>query len=239
MEYLIRQLNPDVQFPWTYNNNTPYPPIVDIAFAKDWWRKGIMLASLLLPLLFAWSVPAGPSVSLPSFNRRHLAEAYNESAELWSSAPLKKSSRVIDSLASDTVDYGVGCIPQEPPGQPQHYKPMYIDCLNAAWKIQKDGVDPRTSRNFSRHLVNPDRDYLVPEAFTWQSCIIYVDTLEENDYDMLSLQNIKDVALNIIKECLERRPKLGGKQLVGPKQVIKVLLFGQQVVPTTGTAEVS
>lgn len=198
-----------------------------------------MLASLLLPLLVAWEVPADPSVPLPSFNRMQLAEAYNKSAELWSSVPLNKSSRVINSLASDTVIRGVRCLSHLPREEPPRQEPVWVDCLNAVWKILEDGVDPRTRRTIRRHVVNPDRDYLVPNVFTWRSCIIIVDTLEENDYDILSMLDIRNVALDIMEKCLKHRPYLGGSDLVGPKHVTMVLLCGSESETMTGTAEVS
>lgn len=194
-----------------------------------------MLAGLLLIPLFVWSAPASPSVSLPSVNGRQSAIAFNKSAELWSLAPFNKSSRVVDSLTRDTFGEHVGCRIQEP-------RPVkrieYLDCLNAAWKILQDGIDIRKIRRFSRHGGHPDSEYLVPVLFMWKTCFIIVDTLEANDHDMLSLLEIRRVALRLIEECVKPPLYEAGKDLAGPKQVIKVLVFGQ-VASRIGTAQVS
>lgn len=194
-----------------------------------------MLASLLLLPLFAWSVPASPSVSLPSFNTRHSAEAFNVSTELWSLAPFNKSSRVVGSLARGTFGEYTGCLGQDP--SVPHEEATYLDCLNAAWKMDV-GNDPRARRYISRHRRYPDRDFLVPAAFIRGSCIIYVDTVNDNDHDMLSMLDIRRVVLEVIDQCVKPSPHLGGKDLVGRKQVIKVLVFGHEA-SKVGTVNVS
>ncbi len=132
----------------------------------------------------------------------------------------------------------IGCFERDPSFRPPHQQPTYVDCLNVAWHLKMDAVDPTRSRNFSRHPGDPDHDYLVPSIFAKNSCVVYVDVIKENDHDMLSMTDLAKTALEIAEDCVKKRPHLGGTDVAGPQRVIQVIVMGAPEL-MIGTANVA
>ena len=182
----------------------------------------MLLLLLLLLQVLASSALHDPLASLSSLKDRRSSKALNRT-ESQASALSNSSSQTVDSLARTLSSKEVGCFTQT---EIHLVRPRYLDCINAAWKITVNEINPKASRYFSRVPGRPNHDFLLPDVFISGSCAIYVDVVSEAEYDIFSLMELQQVALELVDDCVKLRPHLGGDELAGPKQVTKMLIFG-------------
>lgn len=88
-----------------------------------------------------------------------------------------------------------------------------------------------TPRTFGRNPSSRTDDVLLPLVLSGRSCFVQLDTVNEDDEDTMTLGEIYAEVMGpdgVVKQCVGpgRPPGLGGKMLLGQKQVIKVFVTG-------------
>ena len=64
------------------------------------------------------------------------------------------------------------------------------------------------------------------DTFISGSCIISIDVVADNDYDIFPLLYLAREALYLAEDCMKYRPHLDSKVITGTKHVLKILIFG-------------
>lgn len=122
------------------------------------------------------------------------------------------------------------CKPQcfiQKPHSPPLGIPTLHDCLNVANFIIH-GDKASAPMTFSR---NPTHGFQVPYA--WDdlpgTCSVRIDMLSDADEDTFPMTRIASKVADIVEVCLldEEMPGLGGRDLVGPKQEMRVFVSGR------------
>lgn len=122
------------------------------------------------------------------------------------------------------------CTPQcfhQRPHLPPLSPPNLHDCLNVASFIIH-GDKSSAPMTFSR---NPIHGFQVP--YTWDhlpgTCSVRIDMLSNADEDTFPMTRIASKVGDIVEACLldQEMPGLGGRDLVGPKQRMRISLSGR------------
>jgi len=122
------------------------------------------------------------------------------------------------------------CTPQclqQRPHLPHLNPPIMLDCLNVASFIIH-GDKSSAPMTFSR---NPSRGFRVP--YSWDhlpgTCVVYIDMISNADEDTFPMTWIASKVADIVETCLMDHPMpgLGGRDLVGPKQRMRVFMGGR------------
>lgn len=122
------------------------------------------------------------------------------------------------------------CTPQcfqQRPHLPRLNPPIMLDCLNVASFIIH-GDKSSAPMTFSR---NPSRGFRVP--YYWDhlpgTCVVYIDMISSADEDTFPMTWIASKVADIVETCLMDRPMpgLGGCDLVGPNQRMRVFMGGR------------
>ena len=124
--------------------------------------------------------------------------------------------------ATNALNDLVGCFQQEPYHQPQLSRTNFIDCYIAEEKIAN--LEPHMPIQFSR---NNNSSFVLPNTFTYRTCVILLDMLSATDEDFFYVAQIKDVAIDTARRCTSIRRSLGGKGLAGPRQLVEVIIVGR------------
>ena len=91
-----------------------------------------------------------------------------------------------------------------------------LDCFNAAYEMMKDRpvyVEMRFGRI-------PNADFRLPWSARSESCIVIIDTLNNHDFDTLTLFAVHQTALEQIRGCTY------GYRAVGPRNIVYVYVSG-------------
>ncbi len=123
---------------------------------------------------------------------------------------------------TNAFDDLVGCFRQTSPGQPQLYRTNFIDCFHAEEKIIAQ--DPRNPVHFRR---DSGSIFLLPNSFTYRTCVIFLDMVDANDEDSFYIAEVRDVAIDTARKCTANPKALGGKGLAGPKKLVELYVMGR------------
>ncbi len=122
------------------------------------------------------------------------------------------------------------CTPQcfhQRPHLPPLDPPSLHDCINVADFIIH-GDKSSAPMTFSR---NPTGGFQVP--YSWDhlpgTCSVHIDMLSDVDEDTFPMTRIASKVADIVEVCLldQKMPGLGGRDLVGPKQRMRVSMSGR------------
>lgn len=122
------------------------------------------------------------------------------------------------------------CTPQcfhQTPHLPPLSPPILHDCLNVASFIIH-GDESSAPMTFSR---DPIHGFQVP--YSWDhlpgTCSVHIDMLSNADKDTFPMTRITSKVADISEACLldQKMPGLGGRDLVGPKQKMRVFVSGK------------
>ena len=116
----------------------------------------------------------------------------------------------------------VGCFKQEPHQVPQLSRTNFVDCCNAEKKIA--ALEPQGPIEFSRN----DSIFVLPNTFTYRTCVIYLDMVNANAEDFFYVRQIREVVIDTARKCTSLRRPLGGKALAGPKKLMEIYIVGRE-----------
>ena len=100
--------------------------------------------------------------------------------------------------------------------------PRSLDCINAAdemLKIRPVHLEMRFGRG-------PDAGFRLPWSARSESCIVTIDTRNDNDFDTLTLFNVHRTAVDQIRGCTMGGNPVFGFRAVGPRNIVYVYVFG-------------
>lgn len=125
---------------------------------------------------------------------------------------------------SDTEDGE--CFSESGTSARQHLYPVKsIDCKNAAVQMSRHRRD-HVHMKFGRSATGDDLDFKLPWTARNNSCIVSVDTLQNDDSDKIVLWEVYQTALDRIEKCTTGGNIFGGRRAVGPKNVVQVSISG-------------
>lgn len=127
----------------------------------------------------------------------------------------------------NTSNTGVGeCFSESGSTPRRHLYPVKsADCFNAAHEMLKNRRE-HVSMTFSRRTTGAGLDFKLPWTARNRSCVVTVDTLNNDDSDRIVLWQVYSGALNRIEECTTGDEKFGGRLVVGRMKVVYVYVFG-------------
>lgn len=123
---------------------------------------------------------------------------------------------------TNAFEDGTGCFHQSPPHDTQLSRTNFVDCFNAEKKIA--GYDTHRPIRFHR---NDDTAFVLPNSFTYRTCVIFVDMMNADAEDFFYVGQIRDVAIDTARRCTAIPQALGGRGIVGPKRLMEVLVLGR------------
>ena len=97
-----------------------------------------------------------------------------------------------------------------------------LDCFNAADEILKWGP-VYTEMRFGRRA---DSDFRLPWSARSESCIVAIDTLNNQDFDTLTLFEVHRTTMDQIRDCTIGDNTLYGSRAVGPRNIVYIYVFG-------------
>lgn len=147
-------------------------------------------------------------------------------------APIQTSSMMINPLlilpllnASTPTTAANGCYAQNPSGRPQRISTSFIICSQAINNIA-------TGRSLDRPLVfgrSVKEGHKVPDEFVqrghYSTCVIKIN-MQEGQQDTLTWRDVIISASNLRDDCVAVAPFLGGEAKAGPRQLLKVMIYG-------------
>ena len=123
---------------------------------------------------------------------------------------------------TNSLDDLLGCFRQSPHQEPQFFRTNFKDCFHAEKMIVAH--NPRRPIHFRR---NNDSTFVLPNSFTYRTCLIYLDMVSANAEDFFYLSQVKDVVLDTARRCTSRPEALGGQSMVGPRKLMLVEVLGR------------
>ena len=132
------------------------------------------------------------------------------------------------------------CFSESGPTPRRHLYPVRsLDCFKAAQEMLKNRRD-HVPMEFGRQATKAGLVFKLPWTARNRSCIVTVDTLNNDDSDTIVLWEVYSAALNRIEKCTTGEEKFGGRLEVGPKKVVYVYVFGigspLQLLPPASSA---
>ena len=104
----------------------------------------------------------------------------------------------------------------------------FYDCVAArnrmAAFIVAAKLSPSTEVTFQR---NSGKQFPLPTTFSAQTCVIWLDMVNETAQDTFEIQEIFEVATVTTMQCAIPPNSYGGKTVVGPKKVMEFMMFGR------------
>ena len=97
-----------------------------------------------------------------------------------------------------------------------------MDCFYAQQQIAAH--DPRRPIEFRR---NNDSTFVLPNIFTYRTCVILLDMVSDDAEDSFYVADIRAVAIDTARRCTSLKKSLGGRGLAGPKGLMEVEVFGR------------
>ena len=114
------------------------------------------------------------------------------------------------------------------------YPAKSFDCVNAADEMLKRGP-VHVEIRFGRRA---DSDFRLPWSARSESCIVAIDTLNDRDFDTLTLWEVYQTVMDQIKECTMGGNPLYGFRAVGPRNIVYIYVLGLRMpkfgLPTAG-----
>lgn len=123
---------------------------------------------------------------------------------------------------TNALEPETGCFHQSPPNEPQLSRTNFVDCFNAERKI--GAYDTHRPIRFRR---NDDTTFVLPNSFTYRTCVIFVDMISADAEDSFYVEQIRDVAIDTARRCTALHQALGGKGIARPKKLMEVLVLGR------------
>ena len=164
----------------------------------------------------------GPAASQPSHvvakRIEHQIESRGPSAlETSFLAPIGKFNLSI-SIANKAE-----CFSKRDPSPPMHlYPARMLDCFNAADEMLKN-KPVHVEMRFGRAA---DSDFRLPWSARSESCIVAIDTLNDRDFDTLTVFEVHQTTLDQIRGCTVGDNPLYGSRAVGPRDIVYIYVFG-------------
>lgn len=178
-------------------------------------RHSSLLHSPTIPPSSAFSSPLLLQVTMHIF-----LFLLSISAPLLLGAPTSPNANSPSSLLAKR--YIVNCFTN----LPGHHlaQPVITDCT-AALRQVLCGEKTSAPMHFSTK-----HGFTVPHRWVHGTCNIVIDTVsdeDENQFDIFSLTDIVDRAVELLGRCInDARYKYGGRTTVGPKDEFTLLMFG-------------
>ena len=122
----------------------------------------------------------------------------------------------------DNVESLVGCFQQSPPQDPQLFRTNFLDCFNV--QEQLAAHDPHRPIHFHR---NNDTEFELPNRFSYRTCTVLLDMVSADAEDTFNVADIRAVTIDTARKCTAGRKSLGGKAMVGPRQLMEVWITGR------------
>lgn len=97
-----------------------------------------------------------------------------------------------------------------------------LDCINAANEMMRDKPVYLEMR-FGRI---PNANFRLPWSARSESCIVTIDTLNDHDFDTLTLFHVHETALAQIRECTMGGSPVYGSRAVGPRNIVYIYVSG-------------
>ena len=164
----------------------------------------------------------GPAASQPS---HVIAKRIGHQAE--SRGPLALETSLLAPVGKSNLSFSnankAECFSKRdlPPGM--HLNPAKsLDCFNAADEILKRGpvhVEMRFGRT-------ADSDFRLPWSARSESCIVALDTLNDREFDTLTLFEVHQTLMDQIRGCMIGGNPSYGSRAVGPRDIVYVYVFG-------------
>ena len=154
---------------------------------------------------------AGPAVDLDAL------ELFNSTKDFNTNNPGPSIVNITHALGGL-----VGCFRQAPPDEPQLCRTSFTDCFHAAAKISAH--DTRNLVHFHR---NSDTTFRLPNSFTYNTCVIFLDMVTADAEDFFYIGQVQDVAIDTARRCTAFPMALGGKGLAGPRMLMEVEVWGR------------
>ena len=118
------------------------------------------------------------------------------------------------------------CFSESGPTPRRHLYPVKsLDCFNAAHEMLRNRRD-HVTMTFGRRATGAGLNFKLPWTARNNSCLVTVDTLNNDDFDTIVLWEVYSAALDRIEKCTTGEEKFGGRLAVGPKKVVYVYVFG-------------
>ena len=102
------------------------------------------------------------------------------------------------------------------------YPTKSFDCVNAADEMLKRGP-VHVEMRFGRRA---GLDFRLPWSARSESCIVAIDTLNDVDFDTLTLWDVYQTVLDQIRGCTIGGNPLYGSRAVGPRNIVYIYVFG-------------
>lgn len=147
-----------------------------------------------------------------------------DALQFWNSTKNFNADNPGTSIVNMTnaLDDLVGCFRQAPLDEPQLSRTNFIDCFHAVEKISAH--DDRNLVYFRR---NNDSSFILPNYFTYRTCVIIVDMINDNAGDVFYIGQVRDVAIDTARRCTALPMALGGSALAGPMKLMVVEVLGR------------
>lgn len=138
------------------------------------------------------------------------------------SSPATDSTSIIDTSDNEEGE----CFSESGPTPRRHLYPVKsLDCFTAALEMLKNRRD-HVPMKFGRQATEGGLDFKLPWTARDRSCLVTVDTLNNDDFDTIVLWEVYSAALDRIEKCTTGEETFGGRLEVGPKNVVYVYVFG-------------
>lgn len=176
---------------------------------------------------------AGFLKSTASSNVSVVARAQTENGPLGlpgPSSPNVSSLKLVPIVNSASDNKNGDCF-DPPTPRAALYPTNFGDCSNAARGLMQD-IDPFKSFTFAR---KGKVGYRLPKVVRNGTCVISLDVTNDDDRDCFKPLNAYIATVDIISRCTRRKYNLGGRTLVGPGNVLNVVVFGRIWPSVNGT----
>ena len=111
---------------------------------------------------------------------------------------------------------------RDPPPRIHPNPAKSLDCFNAADEMLKN-KPVHVELRFGRRA---DADFRLPWSARSESCIVTIDTLNDLDFDTLTLFEVHQTTIAQIRGCTIAGNTLYGSRAVGPRDIVYVFVFG-------------
>lgn len=173
----------------------------------------------------------GPTTHLPSQAVARLIEPQIKprDALLLNTSSLSPVGILTSNASSDGSG---GCFHLALSARAQLYPVTHSDCLIAADGILRNRP-AFADITFGR---GAGMTFRLPRSMRWGSCMVKIDTRHDIDFDLISLWEVYETALDRIDKCATGENIYGGYRAVGPRNIVYVYVFGVPPLHTSAHA---
>ncbi len=115
------------------------------------------------------------------------------------------------------------CFIQPPLPQPRLLPATYDDCFQAGLQMRV-GDKAEAPIYFSR---DPSVGFQLPHTWEHGNCAIEIDVDPPGEGDTTTFMQMHRVALRTMMLCVKDFPRLGGRDRLGPKEVLVMFVYGR------------